>query len=82
MSYTNELLKFAKKLDQCLSVQYDDVNFKYKVDLNQVVYKDKHLRQNIFGLGFTIEDASYDYIRKARGGVLIHYITDKEVEVI
>lgn len=82
MSYTNELLKFAKKLDQTLSVQYDDVSFKYKVDLNQVVYKDKHLRQNIQGLGFTIEDACYDYIRKARGGVLIHYITDKEIEVI
>lgn len=82
MSYTIELLKLAKKLDQCLSVQYDPETFRYKVDLNQVVYKEKHLRQNIFGLGFTIEDACYDYIRKSRGGTLIHYITDKEVDVV
>jgi hypothetical protein len=82
MSYTNRLIAYAKKLDQVLSVQRSEDTFKYKVDIDKVFYKDNHLRQNIFGIGFTIEDACMDYLRKAHGGQLIHYITDAIVDII
>lgn len=82
MSYTNQLIKIAKQFDQVLSVDYDEVKFLYSVFINMVGYKDQHLRQQIKGKGYTIEDASCDFIRLARGGSLIHYITDKEIEVV
>jgi hypothetical protein len=81
-NYTIELIKLAKKLDRPLEVQYADQTYKYLVSINNVVYKDKHLRQSISGIGFTIEDACYDYIRKCRGGELDNYMTNKVIEVI
>lgn len=81
-NYTAELIKLAKKLDRPLEIQYADETFKYLVSINNVVYKDQHLRQSIFGIGFTIEDACCDYIRKCRGGELENYITNKIVGVI
>lgn len=82
MSYTNQLIKLAKQLEQPLSVEHDEVTFRYKVSINMVGFKDNYVRHSIFGLGFTIEDAAYDLIRKARGGKLTHYISEKEVDVI
>jgi len=81
-NYTTELIKLAKKLDRPLEVQYADETFKYLVSINNVVFKDKHLRQSIHGIGFTIEDACYDYIRKCRGGELDNYMTNKVIEVV
>lgn len=82
MSYTNQLIGLARRLEQPLSLERSDESNKYKVTINLVGYKDQYLRQSIFGLGFTIEDACYDYIRKSRGGKLVHYLTDQEVDVI
>lgn len=81
MSYTNRLLTAAKKLDVCLSVQRDEISFLYKVDLNLVHLKDGYARRRIYGMGFTIEDACYDFIRKCHGLILIHAISDKEAEI-
>lgn len=82
MSYTNRLIKYAMKLESLFCINRDDESGKYCVFINQVVFKDKYLRQNINGLGFTIEDACYDFIRKAHGGHLENCITNKEVGVI
>ena len=81
-NYTIELIKLAKKLDRPLEIKYADETYKYLVSINNVVFKDKHLRQSIHGIGFTIEDACYDYIRKCRGGELDNYMTNKVIEVI
>jgi hypothetical protein len=81
-NYTVELIKLAEKLDRPLEVQFADATGKYLVSINNVVYKDKHLRMSIHGLGTTIEDAAYDYIRKCRGGELDNYMTNKVIEVI
>ena len=81
-NYTVELIRIAKKLGRPIEIQYADESFKYLVSIQNVVFKDKHLRQSIHGIGFTIEDACYDYIRKCRGGELDNYITNKVIEVI
>lgn len=82
MSYTNRLIKYAMDLESLFCINRDEESGKYLVFINQVVFKDKYLRQNINGLGFTIEDACYDFIMKAHGGHLENYITNKEVSVI
>lgn len=82
MCYTTQLIATAKKFDQVLSVDYDAEKFIYKVFINMVGYKDGYSRRPIQGKGFTISDASYDYIRLCRGGSLIHYLTDLEIEII
>lgn len=84
MSYTHQLIKKAKELGELLTVNYDEKTFLYKVDVNSVFYKEKnsYLKLALIGSGFTIEDAAYDYIRKARGGLMIHVISDKTTEVI
>ena len=81
MSYTNELIRHAKKLGQSLSVERSDDTNKYLVRIDMVGYKDGYLRQSIFGIGFTIEDACYDFIRKCKGGYLAHYITEDELRI-
>lgn len=81
-NYTVELINLAKKLDRSLEVQYATNTFKYIVSINNVVVKDKYLRKSIDGIGFTIEDASYDYIRKCRGLELENWKTNKVIEVI
>ena len=82
MSYTNDLIKFARQLEQPLAVERDDKTNRYKVSVPMVGFKNGYLRQNVFGLGFTIEDACCDFIRKCRGGQIYHYITEQTVDVI
>jgi hypothetical protein len=81
-NYTHELCKLAKRLDRKLELEYSSENHKYSVSINNVVMKEKYLRRNINGIGFTIEDACYDFIRKCRGCELENYMTDKIIEVI
>jgi len=81
MSYTNRLIKYAKQLEALFVVERDAESHRYCVFINLVGYKEKYLRKSINGIGFTIEDACYDLIKKAHGGYLTHYITEKEVEV-
>lgn len=83
MSYTQELSRYAKQIDSFVCIQhYKDKNM-YKVWLHQVNYKDKlGGRLNIDSLGFTIEDACYGLIMKAKNGFLENYLTDQNVEVI
>lgn len=82
MSATQDLIRYAKRFEQPLCVEYNGLKNQYKVYINMVGYKDNYMNKQIFGLGFTIEDACYDFIRLARGGKLIHYITDLKIEVI
>jgi hypothetical protein len=84
MNHTHRLIKKAKELDELLTVNYDEKSFRYKVDVDKVFYKEKgsYLKLELFGVGFTIEDACYDYLRKAHGGLMIHVISDKATEVI
>lgn len=81
-NYTVELIKLAKRLDRPLEIQYADATYKYLVSINNVVTKDNHLRQSIHGVGFTIEDACYDFLRKCRGLDLENWKTNKTIEVI
>lgn len=81
MSYVHEVCHLAKKLERPLSIEHDTKSFKYKVFILNVVSKEKHLWREVFGLGFTIEDAAYDFIRKAKGLELENWLTDKIVDV-
>lgn len=82
MSYTNRLIKYAKDLEAMLVVQRDAETHRYCVFINLVGYKEQYIRKSINGIGFTIEDACYDLIRKAQGGALTHYITEAEVLIV
>lgn len=82
MHYTNLVISLAKKLGQSLNLEYDEKSFLYKVSIDKVCFKEQYLRKNIFGIGFTIEDASYQFFMRAKGGFLVHMITDQEIEVI
>lgn len=81
MSYTNDLINYASKLDKPIQVERSDETHKYKVTIENIVYKQQHLRTNIFGIGFTIEDACYDFIRKCRGAELEDWKTNKKIEI-
>ena len=80
--YTTQLISHAKKLDQVLSVDYDADKFIYSVFINMVGFKDGYVRKPIKGRVYTIEDACCDFIRLARGGSIVHYITDQEVKIL
>lgn len=84
MIYTHHLINIAKNFEQPLSLERNDESNKFTVFINLVSYKDKgaYLRKKITGTGFTIEDACADYVRLARGGNLVHAITDQEIEII
>lgn len=82
MSYIHRLCKIAKDLDRPIELQHDPEIHKFLVTINNVVHKEKHLRRNISGTGFTIEDAAYDYIRKALCGELENYTTNKVIKII
>lgn len=79
-----ELIKKAKELGGLPIIDYDEVSFRYKVSIDNVWYREKnsYLKLPLFGQGFSIEDACYDYIRKARGGLMVHVISDKLLEVV
>lgn len=83
MNYVIELITVAKKFSKTVSLERDDKSHKFRVTISAVVYKDKNspLHLPAFGSGFTIEDACYHYIMKAKNGLLINVITNEEVEV-
>lgn len=82
MSYTTELIAYAKRLEQRISVGYDPERNRYIVDVDKVCFQEGYMMKNVSGQGFTIEDACCDYIRKCRGGYMVHYITDERVFVL
>lgn len=82
MSNIHRLCKIAKQLGKSIEAQHDEDSFKYLVSIDKVVYKEIHLRQSIFGVGFTIEDACCDYLRKCHGGDLENCITNAIVSVV
>jgi hypothetical protein len=83
VKYIQELSKLAERLGcKGINLKYDKEKYLYRINIETVVYKEKHLRQNIYGSGFTVDDACYDFIRKCRGGELENYMTDKIIEVI
>jgi hypothetical protein len=82
VSYTLKLIKYAREFQVPLSVEYSELSRKYKVSIDKVGFKNGYVRHPIHGFGYTIEDACYDYIRQASGGVLIHYLTDHIIEVV
>lgn len=82
LSYTHELIQKAKELGELLSI--DHTGYQFQVSVRNVFSREKnsYLKRELFGVGFTIDDACYDYIRKARGGLMIHIISDKTIEVV
>lgn len=81
MPYTIDLNKLALKFNEpcCFVIQEDN---KYRVWINNVYFKiEKDIKIKyhvpIFGLGFTIADASNDFFRKARTGFLYHSLSDQ-----
>lgn len=82
MSYIHRLCKIAKDLERPLEIEHDPKTHRFTLSIRNVVYKEKHLRRNIDGVGFTIEDAAYDYIRKSLCGELENYLTNRIITVI
>jgi len=82
MSYTHDLIAIASKFEQPMSVEYSKDKNLYRVSIDKVHFKDGHARKKIFGQGSTIEDACCDFIRLARGGEIIHFLTDVSVVVV
>jgi hypothetical protein len=84
MNHTQFLIKKAKELGELLTVNYDSKSFRYLVDIDSVFYREKttYFKKAILGEGFSVEDACMDYLRKARGGLLVHVITDEMIEPI
>lgn len=82
MCYTNEAVWLAKKFNEAISLERIDSTHNYKVSIARVASKDGYRRLEIFGLGFTVEDACNDFFRRSRGCTLIHAVSDLEVEVV
>lgn len=82
MSYTHEVIKYARELDEHLCIDRNDKLNLYTVFINKVVCKEGYSYKNIKGQGFTIEDACYDFIRYAKNRKLYHFLSDKELEVL
>lgn len=81
-SYIHRVCKIAKSLNRPVSIQYDDITYKYLVCIDNVVYKENHLRRNINGIGFTLEDACYSFFMKCKGGELENYMTDLVIKIV
>jgi hypothetical protein len=82
MAYTNDLIKYARQLEQPISVEYSEQRNLYKVWIDKVGFKNGYVRHPIHGFGCTIEDACNDFIRQARGGELTHYITEQTIFIV
>ncbi len=82
--YTHDLIKYAKQLDELIVVDYNEKTFKFSVSIPSVWYKENktYLKLSINGLGFTIEDACNDFLRKCRGHHLVHIFNNKSVSPI
>lgn len=81
MGYTNDFDKTAKKFKECGCFTLTADN-KYRVWINNVFYKsEKDLKVKhhvpISGLGYTLADATEDFLRLARGGYLYHTFTNQ-----
>ena len=83
MSYTHEVIKYARDLDEHLCVDRNDKLNLYTVFINKVLAKEdnSYMPVHIRGQGYTIEDAAYDFMRLARGRTLYHFISDKQIDV-
>ena len=86
MGYTMDFDKTAKKFKEygCFVITEDN---KYRVWINNVYYKsEKDLRVQhhvpICGLGFTLADATEDFLRISRSGFLYHIITNQVEKAI
>lgn len=80
MAYTNDLDAVAKKFGEGVTFQIEGQ--RYRVIIANVYFKPANfLKTNysepISGLGFTIEDACADYMRRQRDGYLWHKVSDK-----
>ncbi len=84
MIYTHHVIALAKIFGKPLSVERNPDTNRFHIYIEEIVYKPKDapIRQQIMGNGYTIEDSAYDFVRKARGGLLVHQISNQEVEVI
>lgn len=72
-------------LDENLLVAWDDKTFRFTITIKNILHRkqtDKYLKVQIFGVGFTLEDACYHYFMKAKGDFLVHTISNKEIEII
>jgi hypothetical protein len=80
--YTHDVIKIARKLNSNFIVDYDESKNLYSVVVDNTMFREKqtYFRCKISGLGFTIESACEDFLRRCRGGILTHIITDNEVE--
>lgn len=81
MSYTREVIKYARELDEHLCVDRNEELNLYTVFINKVVCKEGYSHKNIVGKGYTIEDAACDFIRYAKNRTLYHFISDKQIDV-
>lgn len=81
MSYTFEVIRYARDLDEHLCVDRNESLNLYTVFINKVVCKDGYTHKNIRGQGYTIEEACEEFIKYSRCRKLYHFISDKEIDV-
>ena len=85
MKYVHWICLTAQMLDENLLVAWSEKDFKFTIMIKNVLHRkksDKYFKNQIFGVGFTIEDACYHYFMKSKGDFLVHTISNKEIEVI
>ena len=86
MAYIHEICALADKFKEDVSFNITK-DFKFKIYIKNVFYKTAEDLKTvhhmpIFGLGWTLEDASNDFFRRSRGGYLYHCITDQMESII
>lgn len=79
-AYTRDLIKYANSFEKDISVDIE--NGRFKVYISHIAVKDGYARPRAFGLGTTIEDACYDYIRRHRGLKLVNLVNEQEIEIL
>ena len=85
MSYVREVNRIAKRFNKNINLDYDEEKFRFRVFIPDLVLreqKDLYLFKPIDGVGYTIEDACYNYFMKARAAYLKDIFTEKEHLII
>lgn len=82
MLYVYQMAEIAEYFGEKISLEWNKKTYLFTISINNVFLKDHYLMQKISGNGFTLDDACYDYVRKARCFKLNHALSNKEKDII
>lgn len=80
--YLEYLIRIAKRINSLVVIDIDETKNIYKIHIYKVSLKEKFIPIKIYGLGTTVNDAAYDYVRLSRGFRLIHDKNNKWIDII